>query len=244
MDIIDSDIDLDELLKEIEEEEDSDHEKENNPTKNDNNKIQKNLNIERMKKNTFTKEDINELKNAKKCENNNHNNNDKKRPYTKNKIKIPKNDDDDDESQSLLSNPKKQKTTNDEDDETIIEEDKNRCLFQTIVKEYVRLPLMKRIDQYIDELKKENVHVPLYFDIKEVSTNIDKFTTLEELFQHLSNFNDKDSEKNKAIRHTLTAQYLVYTWLKKNKFLRDENVPISEQDKKCFLKWINNNDHI
>lgn len=235
-----SDFDLDELLKEIDEE-DSDHENENNNNNNQikkDNEIQNNLKMDKIKKitndkkekNILEKKDTTELVNIKKSENNN---NDKKRLHIKNKAMI-KHDDE------LQLNTKKQKITNDEDHGIIItEDDKNKHLFQKIVKEYIHLPLMKRIDQYIDELKKENIPIPLCFDMK-VLTVLDNWTTsLEELFQQHFSHNDKDSEKNKAIRHTLIAQYLFYTWLRKNNFIPNENFLISEQDKKYFVKWIN-----
>lgn len=106
-----------------------------------------------------------------------------------------------------------------------------------LFEEYVNIPLMKRMDQYFEELKKENITIPSHLDVKIVFI-LDNFGTLEEVFENYNN--DTDSEKNKDIRFILIAQYLFYTWLKKNNLLQNNNENISEENKKQFLQWASN----
>ena len=52
-----------------------------------------------------------------------------------------------------------------------------------LLEEYLHLPLMERMNQYIDELKKEKISITLYLDDTNVSPAPLDIRTLEELFQ-------------------------------------------------------------
>jgi len=69
---------------------------------------------------------------------------------------------------------------------------------------------MKRIDQYIDQLKKENGAL----------SALENVITLKELFQYHNGNDNKDSEKNKTIRFALISQHMFYTCVKENNLLR------------------------
>jgi len=62
-------------------------------------------------------------------------------------------------------------------------------------------------------------------------------TTIEELFRQCDN--NGDNERNKTVKIVLMAQYQLYLWLKKRKLLTEDNIDISDENKKQFLKWIN-----
>jgi len=92
---------------------------------------------------------------------------------------------------------------------------------------------MKRMDQYIEELKKEKVEIQLYFDNNEkVFSTLEGVTAIEELFHQQCNNND-DNKKNKSIQIVLMAQY------QKKKLLQENDNNITEENKKLFLKCIN-----
>lgn len=249
-----SELDLDELMKEIEnDDDDEDHNTENDKRKKENksiNKNEKNNKIDGMQK-----KENNTLKKSIKDNSENESENNRKRTYAVGKYnkEITKNEDLNDPA-----NPKKQKTTvNDiipkkEEHVKKIEEEKNNNhnnnvnrkdddgdnIFQKkLLEEYIRLPLMKRIDQYLEEFKKENHSVPSYLDM-ETSSIINKIETLEEVFQNYNNDDNKNSEKNKTIRFALMARYSFYIWLKKNRLFQDNNnLNITEENKKQFIKW-------
>ena len=209
-DDIHSSLDLDELLKEIDNEE-SDNNDENNDYK-------------KEKQEQYNKRLENESKNQ-------------KRTCTK----LDK------------ETTKKQKTTNHDNmikkgDHIEKEENNNNKInnnneenfpIKKVLKEYIHLFLMKQMDQYVEEFKKENNgQIPFYLDIEASSSILDKIETLEEVFQKYNNDN-KDSEKNKVVRFTLIAQYQLYLWLKNNHLLQNKDTNISEENKNRFRKWVN-----
>ena len=246
-----SDLDLDALMKEIEN--DSDHENgsdngHNNDT--NGNKVKKENKFEDQKRkqeqNKKQKKESNILKKGiKDLEDESDKN--QKCMYAKHQEMIKNND----LKNAENPNPKKQKIINKHDiqkekeNNNELSKNKNKeisanqtnMFLKKILKEYLHLPWMKRMDQYVKELKKENVSISFHFDEQTLSV-LDNFTTLEEVFQN--HFDIKDSEKNKAIRLVLIAQYLFYNWLKKNNLLQSDDTNISEENKKIFLKLINN----
>ena len=97
--------------------------------------------------------------------------------------------------------------------------------------DFINLGWMKRMDQYIEELKKENTKIPSYLDT-DYDVSLGNFNSLEDAFK----VNDDDDP---TIRIHLVARYQYYIWLKKNKLLlEDENNQISDENKKQFIKWI------
>jgi len=232
-----SDLDLDALMKEIENENNHESGSDDGHHNSNSNKVKKE--IKKQEENKIQKKGIKDLENE--SEKN------QKRTYTKHQEIIKNKDSKDSDN----PNPKKQKIINKHDiqkekeNNNELSKNKNKeisanqtnMFLKKILKEYLHLPWMKRMDQYVKELKKENVSISFHFDEQTLSV-LDNFTTLEEVFQN--HFDIKDSEKNKAIRLVLIAQYLFYNWLKKNNLLQSDDTNISEENKKIFLKLINN----